>query len=203
MPLFHIHGLIAAVLSSLAAGGQRLLHAGLQRAAASSAGSMRRRPTWYTAVPTMHQAILAARRAQRRDRSRAQPAALHPLVLGLAAAAGDGGAGGDLRLPGDRVLRHDRGGAPDGLATRCRRGARKPGTVGVAAGPEVAIMDDGRRACCRPATIGEIVIRGPNVTAGYENNPEANADGLRRWLVPHRRPGHDGRRRLSHASPAG
>ena len=51
---------------------------------------------------------------------------------------------------------------------------RKPGTVGLAAGPELAIMDDA--GTLLPAgTTGEIVIRGPNVTAGYESNPEANA----------------------------
>jgi oxalate---CoA ligase len=52
--------------------------------------------------------------------------------------------------------------------------ARKPGSVGLAAGPEVAIMDEG--GGLQPAgSIGEIVIRGPNVTAGYKNNAEANA----------------------------
>ena len=65
MPLFHIHGLIAAVLSSLAAGGVGVLHAGLQRAA-FFAWLDEAQPTWYTAVPTMHQAILprAARNAE-------------------------------------------------------------------------------------------------------------------------------------------
>jgi acyl-CoA synthetase (AMP-forming)/AMP-acid ligase II len=52
--------------------------------------------------------------------------------------------------------------------------ARKPGSVGVAAGPEVAIMDEAGRIL--PAgEIGEVVIRGPNVTPGYQNNPSANA----------------------------
>src|SRR3546814_14435715 len=45
------------------------------------------------------------------------------------------------------------------------------------AGPEMRILGpDGR---FRPAGgEGEIVIRGPNVTAGYENNEKANADGF-------------------------
>jgi len=51
---------------------------------------------------------------------------------------------------------------------------RKPGSVGIAAGPEVAIMDEAGRLLPNGA-IGEIVIRGPNVTKGYENNPQANA----------------------------
>jgi acyl-CoA synthetase (AMP-forming)/AMP-acid ligase II len=51
--------------------------------------------------------------------------------------------------------------------------ARKPGSVGVAAGPEVALMDEAGKLL--PAgTIGEIVIRGANVTPGYQNNPAAN-----------------------------
>ena len=51
---------------------------------------------------------------------------------------------------------------------------RKAGTVGVAAGPELAIMDVEGVLLPVGAT-GEIVIRGPNVTAGYRNNDEANA----------------------------
>jgi acyl-CoA synthetase (AMP-forming)/AMP-acid ligase II len=53
---------------------------------------------------------------------------------------------------------------------------RKPGTVGVAAGPEVAIMLDG--VLLPRGETGEIVIRGDNVTAGYENNPKANEEGF-------------------------
>ena len=75
---------------------------------------------------------------------------------------------------------------------------RKPGTVGIAAGPEVAHHGRRRRPCCRPGEIGEVVIRGPNVTPGYENNPEANAEAFTRRLVPHRRPGRARRRRLPH-----
>ena len=51
--------------------------------------------------------------------------------------------------------------------------ARKPGSVGIAAGPEVAIMDDAGNLLPQGG-IGEIVIKGKNVTAGYENNPKAN-----------------------------
>jgi acyl-CoA synthetase (AMP-forming)/AMP-acid ligase II len=54
---------------------------------------------------------------------------------------------------------------------------RKPGSVGIAAGPEVAIMDQDGKLLPR-GSIGEIVIRGPNVTAGYANNPKANAEAF-------------------------
>ena len=80
-------------------------------------------------------------------------------------------------------------------------GKRKPGFVGCAAGPEVAIMSpDGR--LLGAGEEGEVVTRGPNVTPGYENNPAANDAGLRLRLVPHRRPGLHGRGRLSSRSPA-
>jgi acyl-CoA synthetase (AMP-forming)/AMP-acid ligase II len=61
-------------------------------------------------------------------------------------------------------------------------GRRIPGTVGVSAGPEVAIMDQ-RGEFLPPDHMGEIVIRGANVTRGYENNPAANADAFTRgWF---------------------
>lgn len=56
-------------------------------------------------------------------------------------------------------------------------GRRLPGTVGVAAGPEVAIMGE-RGSLLPPGQMGEIVIRGESVMHGYENNPEANADAF-------------------------
>jgi oxalate---CoA ligase len=54
-------------------------------------------------------------------------------------------------------------------------GQRKKGSVGVAAGPEVGIMDQGGHLL-PPGVSGEVVIRGPNVTSGYLDNPEANVD---------------------------
>jgi acyl-CoA synthetase (AMP-forming)/AMP-acid ligase II len=53
-------------------------------------------------------------------------------------------------------------------------GTRKPGSVGVAAGPEAAIMDN-TGALLPQGDTGEVVIRGDNVTQEYENNPDANA----------------------------
>jgi acyl-CoA synthetase (AMP-forming)/AMP-acid ligase II len=63
MPLFHIHGLIAAVLSSLAAGGSVVCTPGFD-ALRFFRWMDEERPTWFTAVPTMHQAILS--RAERK-----------------------------------------------------------------------------------------------------------------------------------------
>jgi acyl-CoA synthetase (AMP-forming)/AMP-acid ligase II/acyl carrier protein len=51
--------------------------------------------------------------------------------------------------------------------------ARKPGSVGLAAGPEVAILDEAGETLARGRT-GEVAISGLNVTRGYMNNPEAN-----------------------------
>ena len=58
MPLFHIHGLIAATLSSMAAGASVVCTPGFN-ALKFFSWFEEASPTWYTAVPTMHQAILA------------------------------------------------------------------------------------------------------------------------------------------------
>jgi acyl-CoA synthetase (AMP-forming)/AMP-acid ligase II len=57
-------------------------------------------------------------------------------------------------------------------SNRLPPGARKPGSVGVAAGPEIAIR--GADGFVGVGQVGEVVIRGPNITAGYANNPTAN-----------------------------
>jgi acyl-CoA synthetase (AMP-forming)/AMP-acid ligase II len=63
------------------------------------------------------------------------------------------------------------------MASNPLTGKRIPGSVGVAAGPEVAIMDTAGALLPAGAT-GEIVIRGINVTLGYENNPSANGEAF-------------------------
>jgi acyl-CoA synthetase (AMP-forming)/AMP-acid ligase II len=171
MPLFHIHGLIAAVRASLAAGGSVYCTPGFNALRfftwLGEAGA-----TWYTAVPTMHQAILS--RAQRNAATivahrlrliRSSSSSLPPQVMAELEGA--------FSCPvvesyGMTEASHQMTSNP--LPPR----VRKPGSVGVAAGPEVAIMaEDGRMM---PADeVGEIVIRGGNVTRGYEANPEANA----------------------------
>ncbi|WP_374444732.1 acyl--CoA ligase [Stella sp.] len=172
MPLFHIHGLIAAVLSSLGAGGSVFCAPGFN-ALRFFAQLSEARPTWYTAVPTMHQAILA-----RADRNREAIAAA-PLRLIRSSSAS---------LP-PQVMRalEETFSVPViesyGMTEAAHQMAsnplpprpRKPGTVGVAAGPEVAIMAEAGAALLPPGETGEVVIRGDNVTSGYAANPDANA----------------------------
>ncbi len=56
-------------------------------------------------------------------------------------------------------------------------GNRKAMKVGFAAGPEVSVMDDNRNIL-ENGKIGEIVIRGSNITKGYLNNFQANKDSF-------------------------
>ncbi len=172
MPLFHIHGLIAAVLSSVHAGAAITCAPGFD--ALKFFGWMRDvRPTWYTAVPTMHQAILT------RAKRNADVIADVPLRFVRSSSA-------SLPVPVLRDLEETFGcpvieaygmteASHQMASNQLPPGLRKPGTVGAAAGPEVAIM--GENGALLPAgQVGEIVIRGANVTPGYQNNPKANAE---------------------------
>ncbi len=174
MPLFHIHGLIAAVTASLSAGASVVCTPGFN-ALKFFQWLDEAKPTWYTAVPTMHQAILA--RAPRNPDSvaraalrfiRSSSSSLPPQVMTELEAV--------FRAPviesyGMTEATHQMASNP--LPPREHKG----GSVGVAAGPEMAILaPDGR--LCSPGEIGEICIRGDNVTAGYEKNPKANAEAF-------------------------
>jgi len=59
---------------------------------------------------------------------------------------------------------------------------RKAGSVGIPAGPEVAILDaEGGRVAL--GGLGEVAVRGDNVMKGYEYNPVANQHALTNgWL---------------------
>ena len=174
MPLFHIHGLIAGVLAPLAAGSQVFCTPGFN--ALKFFGWMdEARPTWFTAVPTMHQAILS------RAGKNADVIARHPLRFLRSSSSS---------MPPQVIKEAEEVfGAPliesYGMTEAAHQMAsnplppavRKPGSVGMAAGPEMAIMGENGEILAVGDT-GEIVIRGPNVTAGYENNTQANAEGF-------------------------
>jgi acyl-CoA synthetase (AMP-forming)/AMP-acid ligase II len=173
MPLFHIHGLIAGLSAPLSRGGAVFCTPGFN-ALKFFAEMEEAKPTWYTAVPTMHQTILTragrhkeiiARHSLRFVRS--SSSSLPPTVIGELEAA--------FKCP--VIEAYGMTEATHQMASNPLNGIRKPGSVGVPAGPEIAIMDDAGRLLNRGET-GEVVIRGENVTAAYENNPKANGEAF-------------------------
>ena len=172
MPLFHIHGLVGAVLSSIVAGSEVVCTSGFDLEQFFP-WLEEFSPTWYTAVPTMHQAIL--KRAHRdvllghslrliRSSSAPLPPTVKTELEDL------------FKVPvieayGMTEASHQIASNP--LPPR----QRKAGSVGVATGSEIAIVDEQGRflSAGRP---GEILIRGANITPGYENHPEANKEAF-------------------------
>ena len=171
MPLFHIHGLMAPVLASLSSGAS--VHATPGFDALRFFNWLEdAKPSWYSAVPTMHQAILsrAPRNADVIKTAslrfvRSSSASLPPQVMEALEETFNAPV---IEAYAMTEAAHQMCSNP--LPPR----ERKPGFVGPAAGPEVTIMNDaGSELASREE--GEIVIRGTNVTSGYLANPEANA----------------------------
>ncbi len=174
MPLFHIHGLIGATLSSLTAGASVVCTTGFG-VTTFFQWLEAFRPTWYTAVPTMHHAVLTRAESNREiiERNplrfiRSSSAPLPPQVMAALESV--------FQTPviesyGMTEASHQMASNP--LPPR----ARKPGSVGMAAGPEIGVMDDIGNSLPWGEQ-GEIVIRGANVTQGYENNSTANSSAL-------------------------
>ncbi|MCE5216020.1 AMP-binding protein, partial [bacterium] len=176
MPLFHVHGLIGALLSSLCVGGSVICAPG--PSAAEFFGWMDAlAPTWYTAVPTIHQAILGAAPAHRKVIARRPlrflrscSAPLPPSVLGQLEQTF---AVPVLEAYGMTEATHLMACNP------LPPGPRKPGSVGLPTGTELAIMDmDQEGRLLGPNDIGEVVARGETITSGYESNPAANASSF-------------------------
>lgn len=170
MPLFHIHGLIGALLSSLYVGSSIVCTPGFK--SDNFLGWLQTfQPTWYSAVPTIHQAVLEEAKMNNEIIKNSQlrfirssSASLPALVMA------------DLEktfnVPvieayGMTEASHQMASNP--LPPQ----KRKPSSVGMPTGLEIAIMDD-LGNLLKATEIGEVVIKGKNVTQGYLNNPEAN-----------------------------
>ncbi len=139
MPLFHIHGLIAALLAPLSAGGAVSCSPGFN-ALRFFSWMEEVRPTWYTGVPTMHQAILkrapgngpviAANRLRFvRSSSSSMPVRV---ISELESAFGVP----VIEAYGMTEAAHQMASNP------LPPGSRKPGTVGRSAGPEVRVANE-------------------------------------------------------------
>lgn len=174
MPLHHLAGLVTAVLSALGAGGSLICPGDFApQEAFRTLGLLL--PTWITAVPTVHQALaehedpragLVPPRTLRQIRASASPLP-EPLLARLEAF---------YRAP---VL--ESYGMTETQLIACNPPpprARKPGSVGLPAGPEVRVVDP-EGIPLPPGEVGEVVVRGDNVFDGYEEAEEANALAFR------------------------
>jgi oxalate---CoA ligase len=167
MPLFHLHGL-GVVMSALYSGGSMVCASEFE--AALFFGWLKEfRPTWYSAAPSFHQSILARAKAA------------HPEIVPTLRLIRTGSA--HLPMVAFRELEKvfnapviEFWGLSESGPDTCNglaSAGRRAGSVGRAVGAEVGVVDEYGKTLGVGA-IGEVVVRGPNVISGYENNPEAN-----------------------------
>jgi acyl-CoA synthetase (AMP-forming)/AMP-acid ligase II len=171
MPLFHIHGFVAALLAPLLSGGSLVCSPGYDSERFFQWVN-EFLPTWYTAVPTIHQSVLQIGDQYRDQTSqhqfrfiRSSSAALPPTSLA------------ELEALFSTPVVEAYGMTEGSHQIACNPlppKQRKPGSVGLPIGPEVAIMDK-QGNLLEAGKQGEIVIRGENVTSGYENQPDTAA----------------------------
>jgi acyl-CoA synthetase (AMP-forming)/AMP-acid ligase II len=169
MPLFHIHGLIASTLSTFLTGGTVVVPSKFNPM--SFWRTVRDYGvTWYSCVPTIHQ--LSVARLNSRPEGieklrfvRSCSSALSPELMEKIETV--------VQVP---VLQAY--GMTEASHQMCSNPLppqpRKTTSVGPGTGVKVGIMDDSGNIL-PGGELGEVVIQGPNVIEGYENNPEANA----------------------------
>jgi acyl-CoA synthetase (AMP-forming)/AMP-acid ligase II len=172
MPLFHVHGLMAALLSTLVSGGAAVLPSAGRFSASSFWSDIRdNHVTWYTAVPTIHQILLKVHKSKPESGYpklrfiRSCSSSLAPPVLADLEAS--------FKAPVLEAYAMTEASHQMTSNPLPHHGVHKPGSVGKATGIELAILDDDGNIL-KPGEIGEICIKGPNVTSGYKNNPDAN-----------------------------
>ena len=177
MPLFHVHGLVASTLATLYTGGTIVVMPQFNPLSFWSTADTHK-VTWYSAVPTLHQMLLARAREKPKGAEnlrfiRSCSAALAPKTMDeLESKFG----APVLEAYGMTEAAHQMSSNP------LPPGVRKPGSVGMGTGVRVTVLDDQGNEL--PAgSRGEVSIQGANVIRGYENNPEANqASFTRGWF---------------------
>lgn len=171
MPLFHIHGLVGCLLSTFASGGTLVCPNGFNALEFWKLVDAYK-PTWYSAAPTMHQAILA-RASRNAEIVKANPfrfirsssAPLPPVIIEQM----------ETTFNAPVLESYSMTEAAHLMTTNpLPPKVRKPGSVGYGFGVKAGIMDEAGNLL-EKGQLGEVVVKGANVVDGYENNPEANA----------------------------
>lgn len=170
MPLFHIHGLVGCQLATFASGGILVCPHGFNALEFWKLVATYK-PTWYSAAPTMHQAIL--NRASRNEEIvkanqfrfiRSSSAPLPAVLIEQL----------ETVINAPLLESYSMTEAAHLICSNpLPPKVRKPESVGYGFGVEIAIMDE-EGNLLEKGESGEVVIKGANVVDGYENNPEAN-----------------------------
>jgi len=169
MPLFHVHGLVAALLATLYSGG-RVILAPRFSARHFVEWTLAENPSWYTAVPSIHHILLGHSEMQNIPEGqfrfiRSCSSFLAPETLARVEAL----LGAPLlEAYGMTEAAHQIASNPLPPAVRVA------GSVGQATGVEVVILGPDGSILANNEK-GEVAIRGDNVMNGYLDNPEANA----------------------------
>ncbi|MGI5196233.1 class I adenylate-forming enzyme family protein [Streptomyces sp. CA-288835] len=169
LPLFHVNGIVVSVLSPLLAGGRATI-TGRFRASAFFASVEAARPTYFSAVPAIYAMLVSLPDDVRPDTS-----SLRRAICGAAP------------MPAELIARFEnRFGVPviegyglsEGTCASTLNppaGPRKPGTVGLPLpGQTVAVMH-AEGHLLDAGSVGEVVVRGPNVMRGYLGLPDETA----------------------------
>ncbi len=164
LPLFHMHGLGVGVHGTLLAGASSVILPGFSEESVFDQLASQQ-ATMLFGVPTMWTRLLRSPRVN-------ELAPLRLCVSGSAPLSPHVWNG--LAEHGDQDILERYGMTETVMLTsNPLRGVRKPGSVGLPLpGVEVRVNQPGDDG------VGELVVRGPNVFAGYLNRPDANADAF-------------------------
>ena len=172
MPMFHVQGLLAAFLSTILSGGSIVCTPGFDPAAFFD-WFAEYRPSWFSASPTILQAIANRASAHSGQISNSRLRFIRCSAAPLPQNVVDR-LQRSFKAPVSEALGMTEAG---GSITQnpLPPGARKDGTLGPSVGPELAIMAEGGSEILPRRVVGEVVVRGPCVTPGYLEAPEDNA----------------------------
>ena len=171
MPLFHVHGLVASTLSTLAAGGTVVIPR--QASRRRFAEHLRtHRVTWFSAGPTLHHMLLehGGDDAAEFPDLRFIRSCSSALSAALCERAEHHYGVPMLEAYGMTEASHQIASNP------VPPGQRRLGSVGIPTGTRIRIVDKGR--VVGDGQRGEVQIQGPGVTAGYLANDKANAESF-------------------------
>lgn len=155
LPTFHSHGLCVGLYGTLAAGASAVLLPAFDVGDVLDA-AVSHRATLFFGVPTMYHRLAGGGRARELAALRLCVSGSAPLDAAL-----------HRRLSGDGVVVLERYGLTETLMNTSNpvEGDRRPGSVGACLPGVDAVVDDD----------GEVLVRGPNVGAGYWERPDATA----------------------------